>query len=127
MSARDLSNPKLTKAKPPSDYAALLIECAWLCWQEARQELQRWMICFLSCSGGTCMGSRVTEYEALATLLLNLILHCRRKELANLRGELFGNTCGHQRHLTLVHIGLSPAEQKHEKTRSTSAFRTDRH
>ena len=41
MNARDLSDPKLTRAKPPSDYAALPIECAWLCWQEARQELKR--------------------------------------------------------------------------------------
>ena len=41
MSARDCSDPKLTRAKPPSDYAALLIECAWICWQKARQELNR--------------------------------------------------------------------------------------
>lgn len=41
MNARDLSDPMLTRTKPPCDYAALLIECAWLCWQEAWQELKR--------------------------------------------------------------------------------------
>ncbi len=41
MNARDLSDPMLTRTKPPCDYAALLIGSAWLCWQEARQELKR--------------------------------------------------------------------------------------
>ena len=59
--ARDLSDPKLTGAKPPRDYAALHIECAWLCWQEARQELKRWMTYF----GQTYMCSSMTEYDAL--------------------------------------------------------------
>ena len=48
-------------------------------------------------------------------LLLNILLHCRCKELGRLRGKLFGNKFDHQRYLTLVNIGLSPEEQKHEE------------
>ena len=105
----DLSDPKLTRAKPPSDYAALLIECAWLCWQEARQELNRYKH-VLSRHMHAC----ALNPTLWSCLLLKLLLHRRCKELANLRGKLFGNEFDHQRYLTLVNINLSPKEQEHE-------------
>ena len=113
MNARDLSDPKLTRTRAPSDYAALLIECAWLSWRDAWPQLNRYM----SFAGQTCMCGSVLSVPTMlwACLLLKLPRHCRRKELRRLRGKLFGNKFTHERYLTLDNINLSPEGQGHEK------------